>query len=178
MLFQTTSTETSIQFEPFVHRFKPFEPKKGMSLAPVIRKQLSVETKRLLVEGLQHQVRGSCQNSSINQSTIFAADSGWECKISIKLFYSWLCCTVTHKSTNYWLQKCYCITSAVIRFIEDCMFWIRKTKLFLGNKKKISFALTAHIFTMSHFFWKRMLSTLSSNIWHNITSQWNQIQPL
>lgn len=67
MLFQTTSTETSIQFEPFVHRFKPFEPKKGMSLAPVIRKQLSVETKRLLDEGLQHQVRGSCQNSSINQ---------------------------------------------------------------------------------------------------------------
>lgn len=59
MLFQTTSTETSTQFKPFVHRFKPFEPKKGMSVAPVIRKLLSVETKRLLDEGLQHQVRRS-----------------------------------------------------------------------------------------------------------------------
>lgn len=67
MLFQTTSTETSTQFKPFVHRFKPFEPKKGMSLAPEIRKQLSLETKRLLDEGLRHQVRSSYLNSSINQ---------------------------------------------------------------------------------------------------------------
>ena len=63
MLFQTTSTETSTQYKPFLHRFKPFEPKKGMSVAPVIRKCLSLETKRLLDEGLQHQVRSSYLNS-------------------------------------------------------------------------------------------------------------------
>ena len=75
MLFQTTSTETITQFKPFVHRFKPFEPKKGMSLAPVMRKQLSLETKRLLDEGLQHQVRSSLLKF-INQSTILTTDSG------------------------------------------------------------------------------------------------------
>lgn len=38
-------------------RFKPFEIKAGMSLAPVIRKELTLDDKMALDEGLQQQVK-------------------------------------------------------------------------------------------------------------------------
>ena len=38
-------------------RFKPFEIKAGMSLAPVIRKELTLDDKMALDEGLQKQVK-------------------------------------------------------------------------------------------------------------------------
>lgn len=37
-------------------RFKPFEVKTGMSVAPPVRKQLAPDMKIALDEGLQHQV--------------------------------------------------------------------------------------------------------------------------
>lgn len=83
MLFQTTSTETST-------RFKPFELKTGMSLAPVIRKHLSLETKRLLDEGIRLQVSSSYLNSSINQLYLqqIWVESVWDDIVT----FGWLHC--------------------------------------------------------------------------------------
>ena len=51
MLFQVVTENTS--------RFKPFEIKAGMSLAPLTRKQLTLDTKKVLDEGIQRQVCNS-----------------------------------------------------------------------------------------------------------------------
>ena len=51
MLFQVVTENTS--------RFKPFEIKAGMSLAPLTRKQLTLDTKKDLDEGIQRQVCNS-----------------------------------------------------------------------------------------------------------------------
>ena len=78
MLFQTTPAETST-------RFKPFEVKTGMSLAPVIRRHLLLDTKKLLDEGLRLQVGTLCLKSVNKSNSLFLTNKicthcTWSCQ--------------------------------------------------------------------------------------------------